>query len=224
MTLKKLGNRSLPSFSRNSDSLENDIVTPSWMKEFAKNLSKESVQPYQDQRYNVFDQISSIINSSKSKYSSVEDAVKDMQARSGLTAYQDKIKTLAQAIKTAGCSCDEEEHNHDDKEKVRLFEMKPQIKYTIDNFVNDTHGNLPIPSIIDRVKSIHKNDVSDDTAWNDDGLMHYINDKIIESKKQNPSQNDDAHTNLGKLPRYNEGDINPSNTDALFSLNPAVVK
>lgn len=225
MTIKKAGNRSMPIISRESDNVDNGPV-PSWMSEFAKSLSKVSVQPYK-QEDTVFDQISSIINSSKPKHSSVDDAVKDMQERSGLVAYQNKMKALAQNIKTAGCTCEDgEQEQHGDKKKVKvkIFELKPQIQSTFDNVITDTHGNLDIPAIIDRVKGIHRKDVSDDSAWDDDGLMGYVNDKCIEIKKMNPDIGDDDNLTLGKIPNFDEKDIDRSNDDALFSLTPAVVK
>lgn len=212
----------MPVISRESDNVDNG-PTPSWMSEFAKSLSKVSVQPYKHED-SVFDQISSIINSSKPKHSSVDDAVKDMQERSGLVAYQDRMKALAENIKTAGCC--EHDHGDEDKKKVKvkIFELKPQIQSTFDNVITDTHGNLDIPAIIDRVKGIHRKDVSDDAAWDDDGLMGYVNDKCIEVKKMNPDISDDDNLNLGKIPNFDEKDIDRSNDDALFSLTPAVVK
>lgn len=216
MPIKKAGYRTMPIVNKNADNVEQSEYMPKWMRDYA---TKVSVQPYRSQD-SIFEQISSIINSSTPKYSSVEDAVKDMQERSGLTAYQSKMKSLAQSIKIAGCACDEK----DKKPTVRVFELKPQVQSTLDNFVTDTRGNLPIPAIIDKVKSIHRNDVLDDSAWDDDGLMQYVNDKCIEVKKMNPEANDDDNTMLGKTPRFDDKEIDQSNTDALFSLNPAVVK
>lgn len=208
--MTKLYNRTMPLISRNSDN-EN-----SYLDEFQKNLNKISVQPYRHE--NVYEQINSIINGSKPKYSSVEDAVKDMQDRSGITAHQDKIKVLAEKIKTAACN-----HCAEDKNEVKLFKTHPQIKNTFDNFITDTKGNLPIPSIIDRVKSIHNKDVDDNSAWDDESLIRYINDKGTSVKKDNPDTNYNDF-NLGHVPKYEERDIDKSNQDALFCLNPAVVK
>lgn len=214
--MKKLGIRTMPIISRNSDDLENSPVYPNWMNDFAK----KSVQPYRKDEESVFDQISSIINSSKPKYSSVEDAVKDMQERSGLLAYQKQMRSFAEAIKIAGCTCEHEEKN--EKPKIKIFEIKPQVQSTIDNFIEDTHGNLPIPSIIERAKSIHKNDITDDSSWDDDGLLSYINDKSIDVKKQNPT-NDDQYTTLGKLPQIDDKDIE-INQDVFKSLSPTSFK
>lgn len=179
-------------------------------------ISKLSVQPYRSESdsMSVADQISAIINGRRPKYSSVEDAVKEMQERSGFKAHQDKLKVLADRIKSAAA----------EEEKIRVFKENPFIKNTIDNFIIDTKGNLPIPSIIDRIKSIHKKDVSDDSAWDDESLMNYINLVSLKAKKDHPDVNDSNHQNLGHLPNYDENDIAKSNTDPLHCLNPAVVK
>lgn len=209
MTIKKAGYRSMPVINRDSDNVENSSLYPKWMGDFAQNLSKVSVQPYRSED-SIFDQISSIINSSKPKYSSVEDAVREMQERSGITAYKKDLKSLAETIKNAA-------------EKIKIFELKPQIQSTIDNCIDDTKGNLPIPAIIDRIRSIHKNDIDDDSAWDDENLLKYINDKSINIRKNHPNQ-DDNYTTLGKLPNYDETEIDKSNTDALISLTPTVIK
>jgi hypothetical protein len=109
------------------------------------------------------------------------------------------------------------------KANVRLFELKPQIKDTFDNYIEDTHGNLSIPGIIEKIKSIHQADVSDDANWYDDQLLKYVNDQNIEAKKKHPDTEND-NVNLGKLPHFDDKDIDPSNSDALVSLTPAVIK
>jgi cobalamin biosynthesis protein CobT len=210
MTIKKAGYRSMPVISRDADNVENSSLYPKWMSDFAQNLSKVSVQPYRPED-NIFDQISSIINSSKPKYSSVEDAVREMQERSGITAYKKDLKSLAETIKQAA-----------EQEKIKIFELKPQIKSTVDNCLEDTKGNLPIPAVIERIRSIHKNDIDDDAAWDDENLLKYINDKSIEIRRNHPNH-DDNYTTLGKLPNYDSTEIDKSNTDALISLTPTVL-
>ena len=219
MTIKKHGYRTMPLISRTSDDVEDCPSLPNWMKEFANNLSKISVQPRKHED-SVFDQISSIVNSTKPKYSSVEAAVQDMQERSGLLEYQKKIKAAANSVKIAACDCENEEQ---DEPEIKIFKIRPQIQSTFDNYIEDTKGNLPIPAIIEKIKSIHKSDVSDDSAWSDDNLMQYVNEKCIEVKKMHPDD-DISEVNLGKIPHYDDRDIDPSNKDALFSLQPTAVK
>lgn len=227
MTIKKQGYRTVPLINPTSNDVENYPSLPNWMSDFAKNIAKTSVQSRKKDE-SIYDQITSIMNTNKSKYSSVEDVVRDMQERSGIIDYQNKIKSMAQAIKNAACSCEEKDHDHssphkNEKPQIKIFTMKPQIKETFDNYIEDTKGNLPIPAIIEKIKGIHRNDITDDASWDDDGLMQYVNEKCIDVKKMYPDD-DTSNAGLGKIPHYDDKDIDPSNDDALFSLEPASIK
>lgn len=215
--------RTLPNITRSSDE---GSTQPSWMSDYAKRLTKESVQPYRKDN-SVYDQIYSIINGNKPKYPSVDAAVKDMQERSGLLAYQDKLKVSSnqeniKAIAAQICRKAAEHDKKDEKPEIKVFKLHPSIKNTIDNWVEEVHGNLPVPAVITRAKEIHRGDIADDAAWDEDVLMAYVNDKCQEVKKRYPSEN--ANTNLGHLPHLTEEDIDPSNRDALHCLNPVAIK
>src|SRR5271165_6766146 len=76
-------------FTRNSSIISRDEShtdrsdkTPSWFNDFANNLEKESAKSKR-QDYSLFDQINNILGN-KSKYSTVAEAVEDMQRRTGL--------------------------------------------------------------------------------------------------------------------------------------------
>lgn len=216
MTFSKKSSRTLPSIERSSNTLEESTILPQWMRNFADTLQKNSVQPYRNE--SLYDQISSVMNGTKSKYSNVEEAVRDMQDRSGLLAYQNKVEAqknsppkIAQTTATPAKT-----------EIIRLFEDKPQIKDTFDNYIEDTSGNLSIPGIVERIRAIHRGDVSDDSMWEDNNLLQYVNDKNIEVKKKYPDNKADS-PNLGRLTHFDE-DTDPSDNDPLFSLTPAVIK
>ena len=68
--------------NRNSDE---NVSEDHWLKQFEKTLQKGAVQSVSKDSF--YDQINAIIGGTKSKYSSVADAVEDMKERSGLTAY-----------------------------------------------------------------------------------------------------------------------------------------
>ena len=219
--MKKLGKRSLPSVIPSSSETDARLPVPfsSWMSEFAANLNKNSVQSRKED--SIYDQISSVMNSHKPRYPSVEAAVRDMQERSGLLDYRnsvqaaekastDKVKQAAEAIKA------------NKEAKPKAFEMNRQIQYTCDNYIEDSKGNLPIPAILDKVRSIHKHDVSDDKVWDDESLLKYMNEKNIEAKKKYPNM-DDHSTSLGKTERQSEGDVDPANTNAFLGLMPTKV-
>src|SRR5271170_1274484 len=119
--------------SRQSDE---NISEDHWLKNFQKSLLKGAVQPRAVDS-SLFDQINSIMNG-KSKYTSVDHAVADMQERSGLTAYLDKVSKSSEeeSNKTKTAS---DNHNIIDKEvkgKIlpKVFQKCPQIKTTLENY------------------------------------------------------------------------------------------
>jgi len=203
--MKKYSYRSTPAVVR-------DEEQPSWMNDFATNLEKNSVESRQtiDQRLSLYDQISSIMGN-KSKYPTVEAAVDDMQERSGIKAYWDKIKQQAEQIKRAA-----------NLSNIRLFNKCPQIKDTANNCIEDSRGNLSIPSIIERLKSIHKNDVADAADWDDPAFLKYLNEKNINTKMRYPDAEINSNS-LGKLHRFDDEDLDPSNKDVWRSLMPTKV-
>ena len=184
-----------------------------WLEQLNK-LEKEAVQSKPIDTF-LFDQINSIMNG-KSKYPSVDVAVKDMQERSGLTAY---LKKVNNNVKTAS------DNNSIIKKRIKLepivIKKNPNIKRTIENIIKSSNGNLPLPTILDKIKSIHKKDISEDKDWEDRGLLIFISGLNLEEKQKHPVNSDEY--NLGKCDNYSSDDIDISNTDAFHSLNPAKV-
>lgn len=210
---KKFSPRTMPVISRESYSVEKAPRLPNWMDEFANNLAKQSVESKSKANKSIYDQISSIMGG-KSKYPNVEAAVEDMKERSGMNSFLNKLQSQGGSEskkKEAQCCGDHKE--------VDMFKSVPQIKETLDNYIEDTNGNLPIPAIVEKIKSIHKNDVSDDSAWDNKEFLHYVNDKSIETKKKHPSENS-SNQGLGKIHHFTDEEIDPSNSDVLHGLNP----
>lgn len=183
------------------------------MKQFERNLEKSAVQSKKVDQ-SLFEQINSIMNK-KSKYPSVQAAVEEMQQRSGLTDYLKRSNNIEKEsnlkpIKTA-------------QNKLPIVIQKhPAIKTTIDNYITSTKGNLPVPAIIDKIKSIHSNDVSDSQDWEDDNLIRYVSKLNLAAKSINAS-NYQQYSNLGSYQDTKDDDIDPSNTDAFHSLNPVKI-
>lgn len=200
----KYSNRSMPLITR-SQPTENDDLSV----EFVRQLNKQSVQP-RDQVQSLYDQMHSIINGNKPRYPSVDAAVKDMLDRTGLTAYKQQLLAQDQAPTLRSKQAEIQ---------VELFKQIPQVKQTFDNYIQSTRGNLLVPEILNHVRNIHKNDVPDYAMWNSPSLLTYINDKNTAEKKMNPDFTS-LDQNLGKVD-YNDNEIDPSNSDALHSLNPA---
>ncbi len=208
--------------SRQADeSIEEDH----WLKRFEKSLLKDAVQPVRQQ--SLFDQITDIMNNkSRSKHSTVEGVVQEMQERSGLIAYLDKINKTStddgSSAKTVTASDNQSAFDKKVDMTPIVIKKKPEILKTFRNFIEDSKGNLPISAIIDKVKGIHRNDCSDAKDWDDDNLIVLVSRLNLEAKKNNPSnfQND---SNLGRRDLGASDDIDPSNTDAFFALTPAKI-
>ena len=93
----------------------------------------------------------------------------------------------------------------------------PSILHTLENFIKDTNGTLPIPSILNKIKHIHQKDIVDDKMWEDNKLLILISKLNLDAKQHNPEVNKE-YFNLGK--QTHDLDIDPSNTDAFHGLMP----
>ena len=200
----------MPVITRESYDVERRDRLPTWMNEFAENLEKQSTQSKGKADRSIYDQISSIMGT-KPKFSSVEDAVNDMKERSGLTAFF-KLQSQAQAQEPEKKS-----------KKIKILEMAPQLAQTAENYIEATNGNLPIPAIVDKLRSIHRDDVTDDSSWDDEDFLRFLNNLNIKVKQKHPDQ-DMSFRDLGKLPIFTNEDSDPSNDDALHGLTPTVNK
>jgi hypothetical protein len=215
--MHKHGQRSTPAVSSANDGSYNPLDTSNSIasdmeRALAAHFERSAVQPRENSLY---DQISSIINGTKSKYSSVDDAVKDMQERSG---FLEHTKTANSYFEQKKLAQTQTQQPTEDEQEPALFKSDPKIKETFDNYITDTRGNVSVPAVMERVKNIHKRDVDDDSLWNDDKLTEYISNKCEELKQSNP--NTDSQQGLGKMTNFNDSDMDISNTDALHSLSP----
>jgi hypothetical protein len=165
--------------SRDNSSFDRGDKTPSWFNDFANNLEKESAKP-KSQDYSLFDQINSILGN-KSKYSTVAEAVEDMQRRTGLF----DILQKKQASKSQ-------------YENIQIFKDVPDLKTYIDNYVDDRPGTS-VESVVNDLLKIRtikeKLPQSDDVPLE---VKHYINDKIMEVDERLPKNESDS-LELGKL-------------------------
>lgn len=100
-----------------------------------------------------------------------------------------------------------------------VVKKHPAIKKTLENYIRDTKGNLPVPAIIEKIRSIHQTDVTDGKDWDDDKLIILVSKMNLGAKKENPSlfQN---YSNLGTRDSDSDSEIDPSNNDAFFALTP----
>jgi hypothetical protein len=209
--------RHQPAISRQSDE---PIDGDHWLKKFRDQLEKSAVQS-REVDSSLFEQINSIMNG-KSKYPSVAAAVEDMKDRSGLTAYLDRISKVSVDEEVNNKKVASDNNNVIDK-KVQVLPLViqkcPQIKGTLENYIRDTKGNLPLPAIIDKVRSIHQGDVSDAKDWDEEKLLHFVSKMNLNAKKNNPAVYENF-SNLGTRDDDNDAGLDPSNTDAFHALTP----
>jgi hypothetical protein len=186
-----------------------------WLRQFEDKLQKTSVQPRGN---NLYDQISSIMNT-KSRYPSVQAAVDDMMQRSGLTDYL-QTKTSSKEEAPKGKS---KKTAQDMSKMPKVIQNKPSIMNTLENIIKDSKGNLSVPAIISRLRSLHAADISDEGLWEDDKLIRLVSQCNLKAKTSNPSSYDNF-SQLGQNDHSTtERDIDPSNTDAFNALMPAKI-
>jgi hypothetical protein len=190
-----------------------------WINKLEKSLVKDAVQSRKVDD-SLFHQINNIMNgtATKSKYTSVEDGVEDMKARSGFAAHISKVSKNDKS--TTKIAQEQQDVKADSNSKTPIVIKKcPQIKNTFENFIRDTKGNIPIPAIIEKVKGIHQKDVSDDKDWDEDNLLRYVSQLNLKAKQNNPATYEN-YMNLGTMEPAGNSDVHPSNTDAFFGLQP----
>lgn len=157
----------------------NPTAPPDWYSDFLTSLKRNSTNA------SIYDEISAILNNTKSKFSSVDEVVQDLKERTGLSQLLNSRQIIA-AI-----------------QEPEIFQVIPELKVFIDNFVQDRPGTsiasvvndaLKIDSI--RNKLPNKNDVDDD-------VKAYINHRIADSSMQ-ISDTNKIDMNLGKVEHSNE--------------------
>jgi len=224
-------NRNQAVIQRNS---EETIEEDHWLKRFQDELiGKKAVQPKPIDGF-LFDQINSIMNN-KSKYPSVEAAVDDMKERSGLSAFLKNLNKISNddidnSKQTKVAKNKSKEPGSKIKKQIPLGRRLPvviikcpQIKSTLENIIRSTRGNLSIPAIIDRARSIHQNDISEAKDWEADDLLYFVSGENLKTKQQSP----DAAIESSNLGRRNDSsqdeDLSTDNNDAFHALMPAKI-
>jgi len=203
--MPKYNNRYEYTVNRTVDNQEKE---DRWLSELEQRLTKSAVQPKRVDQ-SMFDQINSIIGGN-SKFKSVQDAVDEMQRRSGYLDYLHK--------KTA--QDEEQKKSQSDKKNIELFNQHPEIEMTFKNYIESTSGNQDVPSIIHHVKAIHQHDVADDSLWDNDDVITYVHNLNQSTQDKKPSE--PSH-NLGRID-LNTGkqNVDLANDDMWAGLMPAV--
>lgn len=182
MANNKYYGRSISNIYRDNSSVEPGGNEPSWFNDYVNNLEKNSAESKKD-NFSAIDQINRILGN-KSKYSTVEEAVLDMQKRSGLYDYLKQLKANAQVQPL--------------KAEPKLFGQIPVLKTYIDNYVKE-HPGATVYSVIHdlvRVKPIKEKLPEGDDVPQE--IYQYINDKLSEEATMHPTDgNEDLQ--LGKV-------------------------
>lgn len=162
MSNNKYSRRALPSVSRDDSSVEKSVNGPSWIDDFIGNLEKASVKSQSEAQRSIYDDISAIIGNTKPRFSNVEDAVKDLKDRTGLSALL-QAKASLQSVPV---------------KEPAIFKEIPEMKIFIDNFVEDRPGTSVESVTHDLMKLDNVRNKLPDRSDIDDEVRAYINSRI----------------------------------------------
>lgn len=202
--MSKYYGRASSHISRDTSSADSGSREPSWFGEFVNNLEKSAVKSKRED-HSLFDQINNILGN-KSKFSNVEEAVLDMQRRTGLLELMNHKKQAQFSV--------DKKH-----ESSRLLSEIPTLKTFIDNYVDDRPGTSVDAVVHDllKIKSIKdKLPEGDDVP---DEIRRYINDKITEVNMQRPPTGEDD-LDLGKIDLSTDDNV-ASDNDPFGGCMPA---
>jgi hypothetical protein len=192
--------RNQPVISRNADEF---IGEDHWLREFQKKLQKGAVQTRE--QVSLFDQINSIMNSN-SKYPSVEAAVKDMQERSGLIAYINKMNKVSNKKVAA-----------DESSIPEILKNHNEVIQVLENVIESAGGYETVPAIVSKMKATFSE--IDPSYWDDEEVIKFIFNKNQKAKEDKHSI-DFNYSQLGRRDNSTSDQIDPENTDAFHALTP----
>lgn len=98
-----------------------------------------------------------------------------------------------------------------------IFTQSPAVLNTLQNIIKDTKGHSPLPAVLQRIHSIHKNDI-DLKELESANVISYISNLILQERQTHSSLQDYNNSNLGI--RDNNVDMD-DNQDAWKALMPA---
>ena len=177
-----------PKITREDQNTLKLYESESIMDSFIQELDKVATQPY-----NPYAAIQSIFNN-KSKYKTVDEAVQDMQNRSGLAKYLNSIKANLNKNKKTASENNQNTQNTQYKSPMevynktpKLLTQYPEMAVFIENIAKETRGT----SSIEGVLNILKNRLGkiDQSLLNEDLLKEFIFNKLSLYKKDTKSYN-----------------------------------
>jgi hypothetical protein len=199
-------------FYRTNEISRESSSCPNWLSQFAeqaalqeiiiqpsqiKTASKTAVEVMRERQPSVYEMMSAIVSKQKPKYSSVEEAVKDYQKRTGLTDYLQKNKStlslIAQNIITEASANndDEDEDTKDEDEEVCIDEDNEKVMKK-----NPLEGTDLESYIIGRWHS--HNNKKDNTSTDLESILKYLED----NSEEDSSNVEDGNFDIDKLFNY----------------------
>jgi hypothetical protein len=133
-----------------------------------------------------------------------------------------QLKFTKRIMENHGKKFAADENQAIDKHIPIVIKKYPPIRKTLENCIRDSKGNMSIPAIIEKIRSIHQGDVSEAKDWDEDKLIYLVSNLNLEAKKNNPSTYEN-YSNLGSRDSNCNQEIDASNTDAFNALNPAKI-
>lgn len=167
---------------------------PNWLENFAQNLSKNAVEVARDRDAHtpsIYEMMSSIVNKQKPKFSSVEEAVKAYQDRTGLSEYlkrtsSNHMENLAKNIVEA--SMEDDAANLMPKEDCldtpAIVKEIPELENYIINSIETNHG-IQIPALLHSIVEVFGRKGVDQQIFNDPTLLKWLNQIMINNHHRN---------------------------------------
>jgi hypothetical protein len=212
--------RVLSAFSRQSDAEDYEYDAREELSPLIKQFAKSQIQAQPTavdaararNANSIVQQVNSIMTG-KSRYATVDDAVKDMTERTGLAAYLDTVKSAEEAKKKVNKSASEESQI---PESLAQHDFANQVvSYIQNNIKNSNAYSVSIPALqADILELFGRRGLQSHDVMNED-FERYLSDCIYEAQKMLPPehQNNNIGRDVGK-------DIEDSN-DAWLGLQPA---
>lgn len=171
-----------------------DIVTRSeslspMIAQFAKSVAPQTAADQARARnaQSLMQQLTSIMTG-KQRYATVDDAVKDMQERTGLMVHLENIKSAKKKV-------NKQASDNQIPEALNKYDFADDIISYIHNNIKNTGGITAIPALQHDLISVFPK-INPSDIMNDE-VAKYISECIYEEQKMLPN-NDSHNNNLGK--------------------------
>lgn len=201
-----------PKITREDQSILKTHESNSILDEYISIMEKNAVKAY-----NPYAEIQSLFNP-KSKYRTVDEAVKDMQDRSGLAKYLTSVKTSIdkQNTKIAYVAPDTDNKYVSPMEAMKsktelpeLIKEHPELEQFIEERAKTSKGTMAIPAIQHAISKVLG---TSDKVY-EENLVGYIHGKLSEYKVEK----DKINTQYG-----GQGGLSEAKGDLFSAISPTI--